>query len=90
MNGAILTNDSEYTIFKYKNKVIRFRSPYTLEYYKEITEWDNGYIVVMAKYRHSSRLIEEYIDLASILDDLCVDKQFLNSIDEVEVENVGH
>lgn len=90
MDGAILTNDSEYTIFIYKNRVIRFRSPYSLEYYKEVTEWDNGYIVVMTKYRHSSSLIEEYIDIASILDDLCVDKQFLNSIEEVEVENGGH
>ncbi len=87
MNNAILSNDKNYTIFKYGNKTIRFLSPYSLEYYSKINEWDNGYIVVMAKYQHSDKLIEEYIDLEPILDDLYIDKDsFLKPIEEVEIK----
>ncbi len=40
--------------------------PYSLERYTEIREWDNGYLVVMAKYAHSPEPEEEYIDLVPI------------------------
>lgn len=50
---AILSSKNEYTIFKYDRYTIRFRSPYSLERYTQIKEWDNGYLVVMAKYSHN-------------------------------------
>lgn len=88
MDNAILSNDSQYTIFKYGNTVIKFRSPYSLEYYSKINEWDDGYIVVMTKYKHSEKLIEEYIDLVPILENLYIDKnEFLRPIKEVVVQH---
>ncbi len=88
MENAILSNDSQYTIFKFGNTVIKFRSPYSLEYYSSINEWDDGYIVVMTKYKHSEKLIEEYIDLVPILENLYIDKnEFLKPIKEVVVQN---
>lgn len=89
MDYAILTNDAKYTIFRYGDMVIRYKSPYSLEYYSEIKEWDCGYIVVMTKYNHSEELIEEYIDLKAILEDLCIDEDFLQQIREVIVKNDG-
>ena len=32
---AILSNESNYTVFRVGDKVIRFRAPYSLEYYME-------------------------------------------------------
>ena len=88
MDNAILSNDSQYTIFKYGNTVIKFRSPYSLEYYSKINEWDDGYIVVMTKYKHSEKLIEEYIDLIPILENLNIDKnEFLRPIKEVVIQH---
>lgn len=88
MDNAILSNDSQYTIFKYGNTVIKFRSPYSLEYYSKINEWDDGYIVVMTKYKHSEKLIEEYIDLIPILENLYIDKnEFLRPIKEVVIQH---
>lgn len=40
---AILSSKNEYTIFKYGEHVIHFRSPYSLEKYTQIKEWNNGY-----------------------------------------------
>ena len=48
-NEAILSSKNEYTIFKYDRHIIRFRAPYSLERYTRVKEWDNGYLVVMAK-----------------------------------------
>ena len=88
MDNAILSNDSQYTTFKYGNTVIKFRSPYSLEYYSKINEWDDGYIVVMTKYKHSEKLIEEYIDLIPILENLYIDKnEFLRPIKEVVIQH---
>ena len=87
MDGvAFLSNDNNYTIFKYKDHIIRFLAPYSLERYAEVKEWDNGYLVVMTKYKHSDELVEEYIDLLPILDNLYFDtSQFLESIRRVEI-----
>lgn len=86
-----MTNDDKYTIFKAGSRVIRFKSPYSLEYYSKVKEWDNGYIVVLAKYKHNENLIEEYIDLTPILDDLYIDQdRFLEPIKEVIVKNAGY
>lgn len=46
---AFLSNYEKYTIFKSGNRTIRFLSPYSLEYYAEVKQWENGYLVVMAK-----------------------------------------
>lgn len=83
---AYLSNDSNYTIFKYDNYTIRFQAPYSLERYMEVKEWDNGYLVVMAKYSHNENLEEEYIDLIPILDNLYFDtEKFLKPIKKVSV-----
>jgi len=53
-----------------------------------VKEWDNGYLVVMAKYKHNDKLEEEYIDLVPILQNLYLDvDKFLNPIKAVEVAN---
>lgn len=87
MDGvAFLSNDNNYTIFKYKDHIIRFLAPYSLERYAEVKEWDNGYLVVMTKYKHSDELVEEYIDLPPILDNLYFDtSEFLKPISRVEI-----
>ena len=87
MEYAVLSSKSNYTIFKFGNHVIRFKAPYSLEYYSSVKEWDQGYLVVMAKYRHSIQDEEEYIDLVPILEKLYFDvDEFLKPIKEVRVE----
>ncbi|MBR4008549.1 hypothetical protein [Fibrobacter sp.] len=53
-------------------------------------EWDNGYLVVDAVYsQNKDKLVEDYIDLVPILEDLYIDpKIFLQPITSVEVDNV--
>ncbi len=85
-NEAILSSEKDYTIFRFNNHVIRFKSPYSLEKYTEIKEWDAGYIVVMAKYLHNSEEEEEYIDLVLILRKLYYDvERFLKPIKKVRI-----
>ena len=87
MDYAILSSKEQYTIFRFRKDIFRFRSPYSLEYYSEIKEWDHGYIVVMTKYRHDQELIEEYIDLVPILENLYYDAdEYLNQIKEVKIQ----
>lgn len=53
----------------------------------EIKEWDHGYIVVLAKYRHDEKPVEEYIDLVPVLEDLYFDAdEYLNQIKEVRIQ----
>lgn len=86
---ATLSNDTNFTIFKFKDHLIRFKAPYSLERYLDVIEWDHGYLVVTAKYRHNTDAEEEYIDLVPILEDLYFDvDDFLNQIKEVRVQNV--
>lgn len=88
MDYAILSNDSNFTIFSYGNYVIRFKAPYSLEYYTAVKEWDRGYLVVMAKYSHDEESEEEYIDLIPILENLYISPDvFLEPIKEVKVVN---
>ena len=85
---ATLGNEKNYTIFIYGNHVIRFVAPYSLEYYTEVKEWDKGYLVVMAKYKHNQKPEEEYIDLVPILQNLYFDTdEFLAPIKGVRVAN---
>ncbi|MBD5520990.1 MAG: hypothetical protein HDR03_07145 [Lachnospiraceae bacterium] len=83
---AYLSNDQTYSIFKYNDYVIRFLAPYSLDRYTEVKEWDNGYLVVMAKYRHNDVDEEEYIDLIPILENLYFDaEEFLKPIKKVRI-----
>ena len=87
MSGvATLSNEKNYTVFQFGNHVIRFIAPYSLERYTAVKEWDNGYLVVMAKYKHNEKPEEEYIDLVQILKNLYIDtSQFLKPIKEVRL-----
>lgn len=83
---AYLSNDKDMIKFQYGNKIIRFRGPYSLEYFTSIKEWDDGYLVVMAKYKHNQNPEEEYIDLVPILENLYIDvSKFLQPIKEVRL-----
>ena len=84
---AVLSSENEYTIFRYDRYIIRFRAPYSLERYTPVKKWDNGYLVVMAKYSHNQRDEEEYIDLIPILEDLYYDAhKFLEPIKKVRIQ----
>lgn len=88
MDYAILSNQNGFTVFRYMDYVIRFKAPYSLEKYTAVKEWDKGYLVVMAKYRHNSESEEEYIDLVPILENLYIlPEEFFKSIKEVRIEN---
>ena len=87
MEYAILTNDKDYTIFKFKDYTLKIKAPKCLEWYSEVTEWDNGCIVVMTKYTYSKELVEEYIDLVPIFRYLYIPKEKLKNIKEVRIEN---
>ena len=83
---AYLSNEGQYTIFRYGDDRLKFIAPYSLEYYTRIKEWDKGYIVVMTKYAHNTQEIEEFIDLLPVLDSLQLDREeFLKPIEKVEV-----
>ena len=88
---ALLSNDGEFTIFRYGDSVIRFKAPYSLEKYTAIKEWDKGYLVVMAKYKHNKESEEEYIDLIPILEKLYITpEEFLRPIKGVKIENAWY
>ena len=85
-NYAILKSDSQYTIFIFNDQIIRFMTSSKLERYTKVKEWDNGYLVVMAKYKNLNE-IEEYIDLVPILQNLYYDvDEFLTPIKEVRTD----
>ena len=85
---ATLGNEGRFSVFSFRDKTVRFRAPFSLERYTAVKQWDNGYLVVMAKYRHNTEPEEEYIDLNTILDGLYIDaKEFLNPIKGVEIAN---
>ena len=81
---AYLSADKEMIQFRYRDKIIRFRGPYSLERFISIKEWDNGYIVVMAKFQHNTELEEEYIDMIPVLTDLSIDWGVINNDDLAE------
>lgn len=88
MDYAVLSNQNGFTVFRYKDFVIRFKAPYSLEKYTSVKKWDAGYLVVMAKYSHNSESEEEYIDLIPILEKLYISpKDFLKPIKEVKIDN---
>ena len=87
MGHAVLSSADGFTVFKHGEYTVRFRAPYSLENYVSISEWNHGYLVVMAKYKHNAEPEEEYIDLVPVLEDLYIDSDvFLDGIREVRVE----
>ena len=84
---AYLSNEGPYTIFSFGDVRLKFAAPYSLERYENVIQWDNGYLVVMAKYEHNQETEEEYIDLIPILKNLYINPQeFLSPIKSVEVK----
>ena len=52
----------------------------------DVVSWDDGYLVVLAKYKHDTELEEEYIDLKPILEDLYIDSAaFLKPVKSVRI-----
>ena len=83
---AILSNEGRFSAFSFGGYHIRFRAPYSLERYVDVVKWDDGYLVVMAKYSHNAKPEEEYIDLNPILDGLYIDSTaFLKPIKSVRI-----
>lgn len=71
--------------FEYDGRRIYFATAGKLEKFTKVLEWNNGYLVVRAKYEgHPDE--EDYIDLRPILDHLKIDRrEFLESIRNVEI-----
>ena len=52
----------------------------------DVLKWEDGYLVVLAKYSHIAEPEEEYIDLKPILADLYIDSaEFLKPIKSVRI-----
>lgn len=84
-NQAILSNFGNMTSFRYGDYNVRFRTSSILNKYTEVKEWDNGYLVVMADYEGIG-IIEEYIDLIPILNNLYINPDiFLKDIQTVKI-----
>lgn len=83
---AILSSKDGFTAFSFGGYHIRFKAPYSLERYLSVVTWDDGYLVVLAKYSHNTEPEEEYIDLKPILKGLYIDTaSFLKPIKSVRV-----
>lgn len=83
---AILSSSGDFTAFSFGRYHIRFRAPFSLERYMDVVTWDDGYLVVLVKYRRNAELEEEYIDLKPILNDLYIDSiSFLKPIKSVRI-----
>ena len=83
---AILSSAGGFTAFSFGGYNIRFRAPYSLERYVDVVRWDDGYLVVLAKYSHNTEPEEEYIDLKPILAGLYIDPAtFLKPIKSVRI-----
>ena len=83
---AILGHAGGFTTFTYGKYHIRFQAPYSLEKYVDVLTWNDGYLVVLAKYKHHDEPEEEYIDLKPILDNLYIDAaSFLKPIKNVRI-----
>ena len=83
---AVLSSGGGFSAFHFGGYNIRFKAPYSLERYVDVIKWDDGYMVVLAKYSHNAQPEEEYIDLKPILDGLYIDSaSFLKPIKSVRV-----
>ena len=85
-NEAVLSSGGGFTAFNFGGYHIRYKAPYSLERYLDVVEWDDGYLVVLAKYSHDAEPEDEYIDLKPILDGLYIDSAaFLKPIKSVRI-----
>ena len=85
---AVLTNKGRYAVFSSGNEELAFAAPYSLVRYEDVLEWDKGYLVVLARYAHNEKPVEEYIDLVPVLCNLHMDaKALLQPIKRVVVSN---
>ena len=83
---ALLSSKDSFTIFQFGQMKLRFKAPYSLEKYTEVKKWNQGYLVVMAKYAHEEEAEEEYIDLVPILEKLYFDpEEVLKPIQSVRI-----
>ena len=85
-NGtATLSHKGELTSFKYGGEDIRFRTSEALQRYTAVKQWDKGYLVVMADYENLG-VVEEYIDLLPILENLYIEPDdFLKNVKNVSI-----
>ena len=52
----------------------------------DVVKWEDGYLVVLAKYSHNEEPEEEYIDLKPILESLYIDSDaFLTPLKNVRI-----
>jgi len=83
---ATLSSGGGFTAFSFGGYNIRFKAPYSLERYVDVVNWDDGYLVVLAKYSHHAEPEEEYIDLRPILEGLYIDADtFLKPIKNIRI-----
>ena len=87
-NIAILKNNGDIVSFTYKDRTIKYKGPYSLQYFFKVNKYDRGYMEVMCKFTHTPNLVEDYIDMEDIASELYMDPSFLNEIDEVRCEHV--
>lgn len=86
---AVLSSYDKYTTFSFGGTTLTFRTCNNLDRYTKINLWDNGYLEVMAKYKHKKEEVEEYIDLDPILKNLLMNRDsFLKPIKNVRIEYV--
>jgi len=86
---AVLSSFDKYTTFSFGGTTLTFRTCNNLDRYTKINLWDNGYLEVMAKYKHKKEEVEEYIDLNPILKNLLMNRDsFLKPIKNVRIEYV--
>ena len=84
---AKLSHEGNYTCFTVGSTRIRFRTSRQLIRYEKIKLWDAGYLVVDANYKNLG-IVEEYIDLIPILEDLLMNpKLFFELIREVVIDD---
>ena len=63
------------------------KTSHMLERYNKVLEWDNGYLVVMAKYKNNTIDEEEYINLIPILQNLYINtEEFLKPFTKVKIQ----
>ena len=87
-NTAVLSNNKNIVSFSYGGKVIRYKGPYSLQYFDKVNLYDNGYIEVMCKFAHDETPVEDYIDMENIAAELYMDISFLSEINNVRCEHV--
>ena len=87
---AYLSNYGEYTTFSYGDHTIKFFTGKGLKRFVRVKQWENdiGYIVVDCENKDST-IVEDYIDLIPILENLYYDPvKYLEGIREVQLNYV--